>query len=277
MHQANQHPCRRLPALRLPYAGNAVAQIRSTTLQLRNCMDCGGSGKQKEDCPCCGGTGSEVCSICTGDGRVYNGFEQITCYSCSGRPRYSCDCCAGSGYDLIKCITCGGAGQLSAEQFDSIQRKRADMEAKRKVEEAAQAKLRAEAEANRKAEEHAKWLAEAPKRKAEEEKRAAEEKARQETERVRQAQAAEQARKQLEQARFRLGCCEYCGRALGSITLYMGRRRHDNCTFLPLQSHEGSTMVFCQKCSCAVAFKESRSSSGTIIRRNCVKCGQSPG
>ena len=38
-----------------PMQGKIVAQIKLPSLQLRNCMDCSGSGKQKEDCPCCGG------------------------------------------------------------------------------------------------------------------------------------------------------------------------------------------------------------------------------
>ncbi len=79
----------------------------SPTPLLRNCPDCGASGKVPATCSACQGTGLDGharCVYCNGSGR--DAFD------------YTCD-------------TCDGCGQLTFDAFDQLQRERKEQERRR--------------------------------------------------------------------------------------------------------------------------------------------------
>lgn len=133
---------------------------------LRNCIDCGGSGRVQVDCDQCGGSGLDSCRFCNGKGQVYAPHEYgdyQSCAHCGGTSFQPCIRCGGSGAVWSKCDTCEGCGQLTLEKFDSITKTRQEA-----------ARIRAEEE-KKKAEEAARIRAEEERRRVEEERRRAEE------------------------------------------------------------------------------------------------------
>lgn len=135
--------------------------------RLVNCPDCTGDGKIRVLCAMCEGTGRQECHECWGKGRVetpaFHQNDWMDCPHCHGTGvENHCLSCASRGYDLVRCETCGGIGELPYNKASSIvenreREKQREVEQQRKNEEESK---RIQVEAQR------KWEAEAPVREA---------------------------------------------------------------------------------------------------------------
>ena len=125
---------------------------------LRNCFECGGSGKVPIECPDCKGSGRRKCPSCGGAGCYFMEMDEIqdTCSVCDGTGTRPCDRCQGTCMipGGAKCTICGGSGQLTHEEYEVKQQiaRRQEEESRCRAQEAAQ---QAEAEAVRQEAENA--------------------------------------------------------------------------------------------------------------------------
>jgi len=140
-----------------PNCNRPINPQTSTPLQvsqpvLRQCFECGGSGRIPIECPSCGGSGYLTCIGCMGEGRKFSTAisDYIVCRVCNGAGTQPCDRCQGTRVikGEAKCPICGGSGQLTYEEYEAKQqqqedaKRRAQEEAKRRAEEAAEAARR---------------------------------------------------------------------------------------------------------------------------------------
>jgi len=80
--------------------------VAEKAARIRNCRQCGGTGKIHERCYNCNATGRSTsnCSLCNGSGRTSDG--KGVCSSCRGLGSGECSLCRGSGTQVTHC-DCG--------------------------------------------------------------------------------------------------------------------------------------------------------------------------
>lgn len=123
-------------------------------MQVRNCPDCQGRGKRREECCSCNGTALESCESCYDylqsddcnhdnivdfypPGSDQRGFRYKYCRKCNGVGMMTCTYCFGN---FESCSSCDGSGQVTFEDYDLIladnqKARQAEREIRRKEEE----------------------------------------------------------------------------------------------------------------------------------------------
>lgn len=100
-----------------PHCGFPLAAItKEGKVALRNCPDCGGSGKQQDECFDCV-NGVAKCKLCGGGTWWGDGPH---CNVCKGSGTMRCEYCGGQGYFQGNCQTCDHSGQITIREYEEI-------------------------------------------------------------------------------------------------------------------------------------------------------------